>query len=407
MARRVNTFSSFGNRSYRFFFLGMVGQWASFSMEMVPRTLLIYQITGSAAMLGFLALASAIPMILLSLFGGAIADRMPKKRLIQLSQVVMTLMSLSVALTISTGYLGPEHKESWWVLMANGVVMGIVMALAMPSRQAIIPEIVGKAQLMNAISLNTMGMSVFRLVGPGLAGVVVDKYGFAAVFYIMTAMNLAAIVFTSFLPKVAPSPTRRSVLSGVIEGLKYMRGHTTLLLILGFFVVSILLSMPYQMMLPIFTEDILKVGVTGQGALMSVSGVGALVASVTLASLPSRRRGLVLIISNLTLGLALVAFSFSRSWPLSLGLMVFVGIGQIGNNTAGAALLQSHTEPEYLGRVMSIMMMNFGLSSLGTFFAGLAAEGVGAEWAIGSFAAILTFTSVAAFLFVPRLKNLD
>jgi hypothetical protein len=140
---------------------------------------------------------------------------------------------------------------------------------------------------------------------------------------------------------------------------------------------------------------------------MSVAGFGGLAASLTLASVPSKRRGLTLLASNLVMGLALVVFAFSTLWPLSLGMMVFVGMGRTGNNTAGAAVLQSHTDPKYLGRVMSIMMMNWGLSSLGTFFAGLLAQSVSAQVAIGGLASLLVAISLAASLFLPRLRNLD
>ncbi len=377
-------------------------------MEAVARSYLIYEITGSAAMLGWVSLASAVPMIALSLFGGAIADRLPKKRLIQMSQVAMSAVSLGSAFAIASGYLGPAHPESWWVLMVGAVIMGTIMALAMPSRQAIIPELVGRDQIMNAISLNTLGMSFFQLVGPAIAGFVIDRFGYAAVFFAMAALNAAAIIFTSFLPRATASQTRRqSVLTDVGEGFKYIIKNQTLLLILVFFVASILLAMPYQMMMPIFAKDILKVGVSGQGTLMSISGLGALAASLTLASLPSRRRGVTLLMSNVLMGLALVVFAFSTSWPISLGMMVLVGMGRIGNNTAGTALLQSHTDPEYLGRVMSIMMMNFGLSGLGTFFAGVLAERISAQWAIGGLAITLVALSLGGYLLSPKLRKLE
>jgi MFS family permease len=404
----LHTFDSFKIPAYRMFFLGMIGQWSSFSMEAVARSYLIYLITGSAAMLGLVSLASAVPMICLSLFGGAIADRMPKKRLIQLSQVAMSVVSLGNGIAISSGYLGPDNPGSWWVLMVGAVIMGTIMALAMPSRQAIIPELVRRDQIMNAVSLNTLGMSFFQLVGPAIAGFVIDRAGYAAVFYAMAVLNTSAIVFTSFLPRTTPSAARRqSVLKDVGEGFKYIVEHQTIFLVLIFFVASVLLAMPYQMMMPIFAKDILKVGVAGQGTLMSVSGIGALAASLTLASLPSRRRGLTLLLSNIVMGLALVVFAFSTSWPLSLGMMVFVGIGRIGNNTAGTALLQSHTDPVYLGRVMSLMMMNFGLSGLGTFFAGVMAQSISAPWAIGGLAMILVVLSIGGFLLVPRLRKMD
>jgi MFS family permease len=386
----------------------MIGQWSSFSMEMVARTYLLYEITGSAAMLGIISLANAVPMLVLSLFGGAVADRLPKKLLIQISQVGMTVVSLGNAIAVNVGYLTSEHPESWWVLMVSGIIMGMIMALAMPSRQAIIPELVGREQLMNAISLNTMGMSFFQLIGPAIAGYIVAGFGYAIIFYIMAALNATAIIFTSFLPKVVPSQlNRKNVLTDINEGFKYIASHKTILFILIFLVASILLAMPFQMLMPIFAKDILKVGVAGQGTLMSMSGLGAIVASFILASLPSKRRGITILASNIVMGSALVVFAFSVSWPLSLIMMAFVGIGRIGGNTAGTALLQTHTEPEYLGRVTSIMMLNFGLSSLGTFFAGILAETINASWAIGGLAMVLISISLFAVLFLPGLRKLD
>jgi MFS family permease len=406
--RNLGTFDSFKTPAYRMFFLGMIGQWSSFSMEMVARTYLTYEITDSAAMLGFMSLANAMPMLGLSLFGGAVADRMPKKQLIQISQVAMAIVFLGNGIAISIGYLNPAHSESWWVLMVGGFIMGIIMAMAMPSRQAIIPELINREQIMNAISLNTLGMSFFQLFGPAIAGYIIAGFGYATIYYIMAALNAAAIVFTSFLPRTAPSPSlSNNILSDISEGFNYIVRHKMIRLILLLLVASVLLSMPFQMLMPIFAKDILKVGVAGQGTLMSLSGLGALIASLTMASLPSKKRGITFIFSNILLGAALVVFAFSVSWPLSLGMMAIVGMGRTGNNTTGTALLQSHADPKYLGRVMSIMMLNFGLSSLGTFFAGILAENIGAQWAIGGFAILLIGISFMTILFLPRLRKLD
>ena len=406
--RNLKTFNSFKIPAYRMFFFGMIGQWSSFSMEMVARSYLLYEITGSAAMLGIISLANSVPMLVLALFGGAIADRFPKKRLIQISQVAMTAVFLSNGIAVSIGYLTPAHPESWWVLMVSGLVMGVIMAMAMPSRQAIIPELVERQHLMNAISLNTLGMSFFQLVGPAIAGYIIDWFGYDIAFYMMAALNGLAIIFTSFLPSTKSLQTiRKSVMTDIKEGFKYIAGHKTILLILVFFVASVLLAMPFQMLMPIFAKDILHKGVAGQGTLMSLSGLGAIIASLILASLPSKRRGITLLISNIIMGASLVVFAFSVSWPLSLVMMMVVGIGRIGNNTAGTALLQTHTEPAYLGRVMSIMMLNFGLSGLGSFFAGMLAESVSAQWAVGGLSMVLVGISFLAIIFLPRLRKLD
>ena len=287
-------------------------------------------------------------------------------------------------------------------------MMGVIMAIAMPSRQAIIPELIGREQLMNAISLNTLGMSFFQLVGPAIAGYIIDAWGYGTAYYLMAGLNALAIFFTSLLPNMKPVQIlRKSVMNDIAKGARYIGTHKTVLTILTFMVVTVLLAMPFQSLMPIFAKDILKVGVQGQGTLMSVSGIGALAASLTLASLPSKKRGLIMLVSNVIMGGALVVFAFTTSWPLALAMMVMVGIGRIGNNTAGTALLQMHTDPEYLGRVMSIMMLNFGLSSLGTFFASIIADEISAEWAIGGMAMALVAISVWGMLFMRRLVKLD
>jgi MFS family permease len=407
-AGNLKTFSSFKIPAYRMYFFGMVGQWSTFSMEQVARSYLIYDITDSAVMLGAINLSGAIPILVLSLFGGAVADRFPKKTLIQLSQVGMTIVFLCYGVAVSIGYLTKDHPESWWVLLAGGTIMGIIIALAMPSRAAIIPEIVDRERLMNAISLNTMGMSFFQLAGPAIAGYIIAGFGYATVFFIMSGLNAAAIVFTLFLPKTLPVQViRKNVHKEIVEGFKYIISHRTVLLILAFFVAAILLAMPFQMLMPVFAKDILKVGVEGQGTLMSMSGAGAIAASLVIASLPSRKRALTLLLSNIVMGVALVVFAFSTSWMLSLMMMIMVGIGRIGGNTTGNALIQTHTEPEYLGRVMSIMMLNFGLSGLGTFFAGVLAETISAPWAIGGLAMVLIGISLFAVIFLPGFRKID
>jgi len=405
---KVRTFDSLRNSAYRFYFLGNMGQWASQNMQMMTRSLLIYRLTGSAVLLGLMALASAVPTLALSLFGGAIADRVQKKRVLQVSQAVAAVNALSVAVALTTGYLSSENPGSWWILIVNSVLQGTIFAFLMPARQAIIPEIVNREQVMNAVALNTLGMNTLRMFAPAVAGFLIDALGFQAIFYTITGLYFMAMIFTSFIPITRVLPVHASsALSDVSEGLKYIWCKTTILFILGFVMTVIILSMPYQMMMPIFADDILKVGATGMGLLLSVSGVGAVVGSLTLASLPNKKRGVMLLGSGLSLGMALAVFAFSRSMSLSMGLMVLVGLGTSGRVTTGTSLLQSYTDAEYLGRVMSINMMDMGLSQLATCVTGLLAESMGVQWAIGGFAMILFLLSILALVFVPKLRKLD
>lgn len=402
------TFSSLKNPVFRLYYSAMLGQRASMNMQMVARSLLIYRLTGSAAILGLVSLANALPMLCLSLFGGVIADRVHKKYVLLIGQASSAVVALGIALFLTLGYLSPERSGSWWILIFASLFQGTIMGLMVPSRQAIIPEIVGEGQLMNAVALNTLGMNVLRLIAPAAAGFLIDAFDFKAIYYIMTGMYLVAVLFVSFIPLTGTMSIRSGgALADIKMGFKYIFHETTVLLILIFTLFIVLLSRPYMMMMPIFADDILKVGASGMGVLLSISGIGAAVGSLTLASLPNKRRGIILMVSSFILGLALAGFSFSSSWYLSLTLIVIVGLGQAARMTLGNTLLMYYTDDKYRGRVMSVYGMDHGLTSLGTFGVGLLAEVIGIQWAVGGFAMILVFLSILTLAFVPRLRRLD
>ena len=406
--RNLGTFTSLKSPVFRLYFMAWLCQSAGMNMQMIARSLLVYRLTGSAAILGVLALANAVPMLVLALFGGVMADRVQKKYVVIAGHVTSAAVSLAVALALTAGYLSPEHEGSWWILMVGSAFQGAIMGLMMPSRDAIIREIVSVEQLLNAMSLNTMGMNALRLFAPALTGILIDAFDFSAVYYAMTGTYLLAVVFLVPMPRTSKVLQRTaSALAGIKEGLRYVRKETTILLVLGLLLLGITLSMPHTMLMPIFCDDILKVGATGMGILMSVAGVGAVIGSLTLASLPNRKRGLIMLVSGIVLGLALVGFAFSESWSASLILIALVGLGQTGQMTVAVTLIQYFADPAYLGRVMSIFMMQFGLMSFGTFAAGLLTEAVGVQWAIGGFAMGLAVIAVLALAFVPRIRNLD
>lgn len=402
------TFSSFKNRIYLLYFGAMLGQMAAMNMQMIARSLLVYRLTGSASKLAIVSVAHAAPLLIWSLFGGAIADRVQKKHVMLIGQACSAIVALGIALSLAFGYIGPEVEGSWKLLLVAALFQGTIMGLMMPSRQAILPEIVGEEQLMNAISLNTFGMNFLRIIAPAAAGFLIDIFDFKAVYFTMTGLYLIAVAFVRFLPFTSTMSLRGGgALTSIWEGLKYIRSQTTIILILLFTLFAVVLSMPYMILMPVFTEDILKVGASGLGILMGVSGLGAMAGSLFLASRPNKRRGLILLASCFVMGLALVGFSFSTSWPLSLGMIIFVGLGSTGRMTLSNTLLQYYTEDEYRGRVMSIYMMEFGLVSFGAFAAGVMVESLGVEWVIGGFAMALVLVSLLASAFIPQIRKLD
>jgi MFS family permease len=386
----------------------MLGQMAGMNMQMMARSLLIYRLTDSATALGIMGLANAVPMVFFSLFGGVIADRVQKKYVLLAGQISSGLISLVIALFLTFDLLGPDKSNSWWILIIAALFQGTVMGLMMPSRQTIIRDLVGREQLMNAISLNTLGMNSLRLVAPAMAGFLIEVTGFSGVYYAMTFAYIIAVVFTLFLPLTGTISLKgNGTLTYMAEGFSYIRRDKTILLILLVTLFAVILSMPYMMLLPVFTEDILKVGAGGMGILVSFSGMGAIAGSLILASLPNKKRGLMLILSGLLMGFALIAFSFSESWYLSLFAMIFIGVGQTARMALSGTLLQYYSEPDYRGRVMSFMMMEFGLSNFAVFIAAVMSDIVGVQWTVGSMAILLVFMSIGALILIPRIRRLD
>ncbi len=405
---KLRTFSSLKIPAFRLYYIGMIGQWSSMNMQIVARSLLVYRISDSGAILGLSALANAIPMIICSLYGGALADRIQKKGILFFSMIGSALTSLAVALALTLGYLSEAIPNSWWILIVTGFIQGGVMGLMMPSRQAIIAEIVEPEQVMNAVSLNTMGMNTFRILAPAATGFLIDAIDFSSVYYISTAMYMMASVCMFLMPRTTQKFSQgSSALGDIIDGVKYIRRERTMLLVLVATLFVMICGIPFLQLMPMVTEDILMVGASGMGILLSVSGLGAITGSLIMASMPSRKRGTIMCISGIIMGLALVGFAFSKLWLLSVFMVIFIGLGQSGHRTSGNTLAQVYTPPEYRGRVMSFMMMGIGFSSLGTFFAGAISEAIGIQWSIGGLAAVLVIASAALLIFTSRLRRLE
>lgn len=411
--RSLRTFTSLRNPVFRLFFVASLAQMAAMNIQMFSRSLLVYRLTESATLLGVLGVAFGGPMLAVSLYGGVIADRVEKKHIILAGYGGAGVLALALAIALAMGYMTPEDPGSWWLLFLASAGQGAIGGLMMPARQAIIPEIVGEEQLLNAISLRTFAMNFNRLVMPAVAGVFISLFDFAAVFFAMAGLYAVGFLLMWRMPRTGVITLERGgTLSQIKDGLLYLRRNKTILVVLGYSLVSIILSMPIIRLLPLW-EGILSIDAAGLGLLMSFSGVGALVGSLVLASLPNRKRGLLLLLGGIISGAALISFSFSGFWfpasafAMAAGSMLFVGIGQTTRMSLGNTLVQYYSEPDYRGRVMSFYMMNISLTQFTTLFVGMAADEVGGEWTIGTLAIVLLVFSSAALLFLPRLRHLD
>jgi MFS family permease len=349
--------------------------------------------------------------MVLSLPGGAIADRLSKKRIVQTGQVANTLVSAVIATLMLTDLLVFEH------LLACAVIQGSINSLLMPARQSMISEIVDDARLMNAVALNTAAMNTMRLIAPAIGGLILAVVGGGWAYVLMACLYFsgALLLFPVRLTRNAGrSPVATVGRSGwlqgfadIAEGCRYMWRDRTVFLLLSINLIIVLFSMPYQMMLPGFAKDVLGAGPERLGLLMTITGAGSLMGSLTIASLPARNRGLILLVGSLVMGIFLILFSISTWYWATAAIMLGVGIGQATRMSLGNVLLQSYTDPDYRGRVMSIYMMEFSLVSLGTFIIGVLSNVMGVQVALGATSVTLVVLVIAVLIFGPRMRRLQ
>ena len=425
----LKVFESLKVPAYRLYFGALLGQMAAMNMQMIARSWFMYELTDRASMLGLSALAGAIPMLGLSLFGGVLADRVTKKYVLIAGQLLSALVALGIAVSISFGAI------SWVHLIIAGVLQGTVMALMMPSRQAIIFEIVGQDSLMNAIALNAAAMNFLRLLAPAFAGFFIAMWSIKGVYYMMAGLYLTSVFFVLWLPRTEPiledNPQEAGgAFTDLWDGLRYIRSQPDIMMLLIVTLFAVILSMPYMFLLPVFTRETLLVDISSlgsltslplvgglisslaqssarQGLLISISGIGALLGSFIVATMSNKRRGLFLLISILIVGVSLVIFSFTGSYLVALLVFIPLGFGQTGRMALANTLLQTYTEDTYRGRVMSVYLMEFGVTNIGVFLVGILADYIGVQWAVGGAAMLLVFFSIYFLLFSARIKKMD
>lgn len=346
-------------------------------MQWVAQAWLVYRLTGSAVLLGTVGFASQVPVFLLSPIGGVVADRRDRRRVLLATQSASMVLALGLALLTLSG------RIEVWQLLALAAMLGVANGFDIPARQSFVVELVGRQDLVNAIALNSSMFNGARILGPAIAGIVVAAVGEGfcflanAVSYLAVLASLLAIRLP---PRARLAPARSSPAAQILEGWRFVAGTSpirALLLLLG--LVS-LTGMPYAVLMPVIAEDVLHAGASGLGLLMGASGSGALIGALVLARRTSLRGlGSWVAWAALAFGAALVAFSLSRQFWLSVVLLLPVGFSMLLQMSSSNTLIQSMVPDELRGRVMSAYSMMFmGMSPLGALLAGTLAEAVGA-----------------------------
>lgn len=288
------------------------------------------------------------------------------------------------------------------------------MPLIMPARQAIIPQLVGRDRLMNAVALNSMGMGLTTMIAPAIAGGLIAAVGIGAVYYVMAGMYAGALFFTGLLPRLE-TPSRgasASVLGDIRDGFRYLFSNRVILLLILLSFATMFLAMPVRFILPIFAKDVFLVGPGGLGSMQTAMGVGALGGALFMASLGKvARRGFALAASGIVSGSVLLGFAamayLAPVYLAALGFMVLVGLIQTVRMTLTQSLMMEYTDQEYRGRMMSLMLVSLGLMPLGVLPVTLMADRIGAPLALAIMATILILVAGTIFVASPRLRRLE
>ncbi|MCH7837140.1 MAG: MFS transporter [Chloroflexi bacterium] len=396
---------SLTNPHFRLLWVSMLFSFTGLQMSFTAQGFLTYDLTGTATSLGVVSLGWGIPLLALSLVGGVAADRLHKRWLMMISHGAMAVSSLITAVLIQTDVIAV------WHIFVLALVTGTVFAFNVPARQAWIPELVGRDQLMNAVALNSSAFTLTGIVGPAAAGglIAVPFVGMAGVYYLMAACF--AIVVLGLLPIPGGEPVRgrehASPFREIVDGLNYIRRHPVLptLLLMGF--VPIVLAMPYRQFFPVFQEEVYGVGSIGLGVMGAFLAVGALVGSLGVASLTNTsRRSLIQLVGGLGFGVALVLFAAAPVLSLGLVALLFVGLTSNGYWALNNTMVLGSTDPKYYGRVMSVYMLSWSIMPFATMPESALADQFGVQKMVAGVGVLLVLLLLAIMLLVPGHRRL-
>ncbi len=404
--RRVDTFGALRRHpNFRLYWSGALvsnmGTW----MQNVAQAWLVYQLTGSAFLLGTVSFLQALPALFLSLLGGVLADRVERRMLMIVTQTAAMLLAFVLAGLALAGVVRVEH------IMIMAVLLGLVNALNVPVRQGIISDLVPRADLQNAIAVSSAQFQASRLVGPALAGIVIARVGPGWAFFVNGLSFIAVIVSLLLLklPPWTPPEQKTPVWRSAKEGLSFVYRHEVIGTLVLIAAVPALFAFSYQTLMPVFAQNVLHVGPQGLGILLSATGAGALLGALTVASLPNfRHRGRLQLTASAVYGVGLVVFALSRNIALSIPILIVASACSMTFTSLNQTFLQSYAPDAMRGRVLSVLTLTtFGMMPLGNMLAGTVAQHFGAPLAVGIGGAVTACFAAGVLLFNPTVRRLE
>ncbi len=398
--------------NFRWLWVGSLGSSFAMNMQIIARGWFVYDLTSSAMDLAWVTLSFMLPSVLFSLYGGVLADRLPKRRLIVFAQSLNALATLIMAWIIFSGTV------VFWDFIWFGFFNGTILALSMPARQAFVPEVIPQPLIFTAMALNTTGWNLSRIVGPALAGLLIawlaggDKqsaFGVGVVYVVIAALYLfsALTMLLVDLPGKSSQIQSSGTYNEMREGLAYVFAHPRIFALLLMSIMPFLFGMPLNTLLPAFNQDVLGGHADSLGILVSAMGGGAIVGSMMMATMGDmKRKGLWLLISSLGWAGATAAFGIGSSVAWALLAIALIGLVSAWNMSLNRGLLQHTVDAHMRGRIMSIDMMFHGLMPIGVFPISWVAEAYGVGTALTVSGIAFGAMVVLSYLLSPAVRGM-
>ncbi|HMG96031.1 MAG TPA: MFS transporter [Gemmatimonadaceae bacterium] len=403
LRRSINPFRTLQvHRNFRLFWTGqtvsLIGTW----MQSVGVGWLALELTNSAFMVGVVSAAGSFPVLLLSLYGGVVADRRSKLRIVIICQALLLVEAAALWWFTWTGLI----NVGW--LLALTTIGGVISAFEIPARQAMIVELVSREDLVDAIALNSGGFNLARIVGPSIAAIILGKYGLAWCFGI-NALSYFAVLGSLArvrLPAWTPVQHLVSPAEQLKQGLRYIRSSRAVSGLMGVIAVYSIFGFQYLTMMPVVARDVLHTGASGYGLLLTFVGIGALTGALSLAGLGGRiRRGRLFNATAYAFAGLTILFSLMRTVHIAAFVLLFLGLTMLINGALANGILQSVVPDELRGRVMATYVFVYvGFTPIGSFIAGAMARFVGVQWAIFTGGVVMLAYSLWAFWKYPEIR---
>lgn len=390
-------FSALTLPQFRTLWLGMFFSLGAMQTEIVARSWLAFDLSGSAFLLGVVAMARSIPLVILSPIAGVAADRFDRRNLLVASQSAMLVLALLNAVLVHAGVI------EVWHLFVIGLLQGIAFPFTMPTRTAFMSVLVGQKHMANALALDSTGRNLNMIAAPALAGILI-AWNPTVAFYCVAAFYALAVLTLINLPSGSRgSATAGGTMQQMLVGFRYILDSPVLRMFILLSIVPILVGMPFQQLLPVVQKEVLDVGAEALGLMFAMIGVGALLGSLGAAYFSnSPNMGRAQIICGLGFGLALLAFALSPIYVVSLGLLLIIGLTSQTYMTINRSLLMLNTDPNLYGRVMSVYVMQWYLMPVALLPLGALADWTGVGFTIAMCGVIISVFMVAVFNRSPQ-----